>query len=153
YTVTRIVNGEPTTLGSGLACPPCNVGPKATPPIPYASIVQSAVHTVAGGTKVFAGQRQEGFYVGLGSIFDLGALRPFQNLHLLPLPAVAGVNGTKHLNVHSIALQIPIRDLTRDGSSTFSSVSDPKGVIGVWTAAYRRKAVIRGEGDDIESGP
>src|SRR5216683_2497091 len=83
-------------------------------------------HSVLRGTKVFAGQRQEGFYVDLGSIFDLGALRPFQNLHLLPLPAVnPGVNGTKHLNVHTIALQVPIGDLTKDGSSTFSGVGDP----------------------------
>src|SRR5258708_6524608 len=56
YSVTRIVGGEPTTLGSGLACPPCNGGPRSTPPIPYASIVQSAIHTVARGTTVFAGQ-------------------------------------------------------------------------------------------------
>src|SRR6266852_3229628 len=160
YTVTRIVNGEPTTLGSGLACPPCNVGPRSTPKIPYESIVQSAIHTVARGTRVFAGQRQDGFYVDLGSIFDLGALRPFQNLHLLPLPAVTpGVNGTKHLNVHTIALQVPIGDLTEDGSSTFSGVGDSKAVVGLWTAAYRRQARIRndseegGDGEDVESGP
>ena len=30
---------------------------------------------------MFAGQRAEGFYVDLGSIFDLGDLRPFQELH------------------------------------------------------------------------
>jgi uncharacterized protein DUF4331 len=152
YSVTRVVNGAETVLGDHLACPPCNVGPRSTPT--YAALAQSAIHNLAGSRgKVFAGQRQEGFYVDLGSIFDLGALRPFQNLHLLPLPAVAGVNGTKHLNVHSIALQVPIADLTRDGSSAFAGAADPKAVIGVWTAAYRRKALIRGEGADIESGP
>jgi uncharacterized protein DUF4331 len=152
FSVTRVANGAETALGNHLACPPCNVGPRSTPS--YASLAHSAIHDLAGSHgKVFAGQRQEGFYVDLGSIFDLGALRPFQNLHLLPLPAVAGVNGTQHLNVHSIALQVPIADLTRDGSSTFSGAADPKAVIGVWTAAYRRKAIIRGEGDDVESGP
>ena len=30
---------------------------------------------------MFAGQRAEGFYVDLGAIFDLGDLRPFENLH------------------------------------------------------------------------
>ena len=30
---------------------------------------------------MFAGQRAEGFYVDLGAIFDLGILRPFQQLH------------------------------------------------------------------------
>jgi len=152
YSVTRVANGSETVLGDHLACPPCNVGPRSTPS--YAALAQSAIHDLSGSHgKVFAGQRQEGFYVDLGSIFDLGALRPFQNLHLLPLPAVNGLNGAKHLNVHSIALQVPIRDLTRDGSSTFGGATDPKAAIGVWTAAYRRKATIRGEGQDIESGP
>jgi hypothetical protein len=70
-----------------------------------------------------------------------------------------GVNGTKHLNVHSIALQVPISNLTSDGSATFNGVGDRKAVIGVWTAAYRRKARILNAGQDddnseqVESGP
>jgi Domain of unknown function (DUF4331) len=152
YTVTRSTARGETVIGDNLACPPCNVGPRSTPQ--YASLAQSAVQKLSDSHgKVFAGQRQEGFYVDLGSIFDLGALRPFQNLHLIPMPAVAGVNGTKHLSVHSIALQVPISDLTRDGTSTFSGAGDPRAVIGVWTAAYRRKALIRDEGDDVQSGP
>ena len=152
YSVTRVANGTETVLGQNLACPPCNVGPRSTPS--YPTLAQGAIHDLAGSHgKVFAGQRQEGFYVDLGSIFDLGALRPFQNLHLLPLPAVPGVNGTKHLNVHTIALQVPAGDLTRDGSSTFAGPGDPKAVIGVWTAAYRRKVLIRGDGDDLQNGP
>src|SRR5216684_4459298 len=153
YSVTRIARGEATTLGSGLACPPCNVGPRSTPA--YASLAQSAIHNLSGGRgKVFAGQRQEGFF------FDLGALRPFEGAHLIPLPgSMAGINGTKNLNVHTIALQVPIGDLTRDGSSSFSGAGDPKAVVGVWTAAYRRQARIRndseegGDGEDVESGP
>ncbi|TMF22575.1 MAG: DUF4331 domain-containing protein [Chloroflexi bacterium] len=152
YTVTRSTSRAETVIGDNLACPPCNVGPRSTPQ--YASLAQSAVQKLSDSHgKVFAGQRQEGFYVDLGSIFDLGALRPFQNLHLIPMAAVAGVNGTKHLSVHSIALQVPISDLTRDGTSTFSGAGDPRAAIGVWTAAYRRKALIRDEGDDVQSGP
>ena len=37
--------------------------------------------TWATAIKVFAGQRAEGFYVDLGAIFDLGDLRPFEQLH------------------------------------------------------------------------
>src|ERR1700730_638573 len=159
YSVTRTKNGQATTLGSGLASPPCNVGPRSTPA--YAALAKSGIHGLSGGHgKVFAGQRQEGFYVDLGSIFDLGALRPFQNLHLIPLPAITpGVNGTKHLNVHTIGLQVPIGDLTKDGSSSFSGTGDSRAVVGVWTAAYRRQARIRpdadegGDGEDVESGP
>jgi hypothetical protein len=154
--VTRVTGSGETTLGEHLACPPCNVGPRSTPS--YAGLAKSAVHSLGGGSiKVFAGQRQEGFYVDLGSIFDLGALRPFENLHLIPLPgAMAGINGTKHLNVHSIALQVPISDLTKDGSSSFTGPGDSKAVVGVWTAAYRRMARIisdGGDADDVESGP
>ena len=79
YTVTRLQNGTASVLGSGLACPPCNIGPLSTPN--YAGLASTAVHSLPGGIQVFAGQRAEGFYVDLGSIFDLANLRPFENLH------------------------------------------------------------------------
>ena len=41
------------------------------------------------------GQRAEGFFVDLGSIFDLGTLRPFQHLHLIPSADAMGVNGSQ----------------------------------------------------------
>lgn len=151
YTVTKIVNGQSTVVGSGLASPPCNVGVRSTPN--YASLASTAIHTLSSGETVFAGQRAEGFYVDLGSIFDLGVLRPFQNLHLIPLPATNGVNGTNNLNVHSIALQIPKTSLTRDGSNP-TNEADPKSVIGVWTAAYRQKAeMLDGAGSASWAGP
>jgi len=155
YSVTRVSNGDSKVLGHDLACPPCNVGPRSTPN--YATLAHEGVHGLGDARKVFAGQRQEGFYVDLGSIFDLGALRPFQNLHLIPLPAVHGVNGAKKLNVHTIALQVPISDLTLDGSSSFTGADDSNAVIGVWTAAYRRAARVRESGEaadeNVESGP
>ena len=77
------------------------------------------MHTLSDGSKVFAGQRAEGFYVDLGSIFDLGNLRPFQQLNVfgkaLGLNSAAGVNATKLLNVHSIALQMPNSLITVEG--------------------------------------
>jgi hypothetical protein len=158
YSITRVAGDTETSIGSRLACPPCNIGPRSTPN--YAGLAASAIHNLSGGHgKVFAGQRQEGFYVDLGSIFDLAALRPFQNLHLIPLAAAPGVNGTKHLSVHTIALQVPISDLTKNGSTTFAGAGDSKAVIGVWTAAYRRQARILGhleddgDSDEVESGP
>lgn len=151
YTVTKIVHGNANVVGSNLASPPCNVGVRSTPN--YASLAASAIHTLSTGETVFAGQRAEGFYVDLGSIFDLGVLRPFQNLHLIPLPATAGVDGTNNLNVHSIALQIPKTMLTKDGSNP-TNEADAKSVIGVWTAAYRQKANMRdSEGNTWGAGP
>ena len=81
YTVVRVdAEGKKETLGEGLACPPCNIGPLSTPN--YDALVAGAIHDLPNGGRVFAGQRAEGFYVDLGAIFDLGILRPFQQLHL-----------------------------------------------------------------------
>jgi len=141
YSVTRVDSSGRHTLGTGLACPPCNIGPLSTPN--YATALAApAIHTLSDGSTVFAGQRAEGFYVDLGSIFDLGNLRPFQNLNVfgkaLGLKSAPGVNATKLLNVHSIALQVPI-----------TSIADPtRPVIGVWTAASRQRGGIRGDGDE-----
>ena len=68
-------------LGRRLLCPPCNIGPLSTPNYETA-LGQPAVHSLAGGIKVFAGQRAEQFYVDLGSIFDLANLRPFQSANV-----------------------------------------------------------------------
>jgi hypothetical protein len=130
YTVTRTNGrGVTTTLATGLTCPPCNIGPLSTPN--YATLAQAAVHSLPGGRTVFAGQRAEGFYVDLGAVFDLGDLRPFSNLHFGHLPATTGVNATRLVNVHTIALKVPISDLTA-GSP----------VIGVWATASRRQAKV-----------
>lgn len=151
YTVTKIVHGHATVVGSGLASPPCNVGVRSTPN--YASLASAAIHTLSSGEKIFVGQRAEGFYVDLGSIFDLGVLRPFQDLHVIPLPATKGVNGTNNLNVHSIALQIPKTSLTKDGSNP-TNEADSRSVIGVYTAAYRQKAEVRdASGTTAGTGP
>jgi hypothetical protein len=152
YRVAKDVRGGGhTVLGEDLACPPCNVGPRSIPD--YPSLAEAAVHTLDSGEVVFAGQRNEGFYVDLGSIFDLGDLRPFQHLHLIPTPDAPGVDATRGASVHSIAIQIPKRMLTRDGSKP-TDPSDPKSVIGVWASAYRRKTIVRDEGGGVsEAGP
>ena len=110
------------------------------------------MHTLGGGIKVFAGQRREGFFVDLGSIFDLGDLRPFQSLHLIPTADKPGVDATKDLNVHTIAMQIPMTSLTKGGWKPTDPM-DPRSVIGVYTSAHRRKARILFGSDDVESGP
>jgi hypothetical protein len=119
YTLTRVEHGTTKVLGTDLACPPCNIGPLSTPS--YAGLAAAAVHDLPGGVKVFAGQRAEGFYVDLGSIFDLANLRPFEQLHNqfgmhVFSAAAPGVNATAALNVHSIAIQVPTSALTRSGS-------------------------------------
>jgi hypothetical protein len=148
YSVERVDRRGVHVLGRRLLCPPCNIGPLSTPNYETA-LGQPAVHSLAGGIKVFAGQRAEEFYVDLGSIFDLANLRPFQSAnvfaHALGLGNMPGVNATNHLNVHSIAIQVPMSDLTVKGRPT----------IGVWTSASRRAVSVRSaDGEDsVASGP
>src|SRR6202165_5470052 len=127
YSVTRVdEHGRKTVLAEGLASPPCNIGPFSTPN--YSALAQAAVHHLPTGQTVFAGQRAEGFYVDLGSVFDELDLRPFQDLHLNPLAAAEGVNGTNRLNVHTMAIQVPKTELSGDGT-TPSDPSSPHSVI------------------------
>jgi hypothetical protein len=143
YDVSVVSGHAQRTLGTGLACPPCNIGPRSTPN--YATLAGEAIHNLGNGITVFAGQRAEAFYVDLGSIFDLGDLRPFQNLHLIPSPAAPGVNATKFLNVHSITIQVPISSVTRSGHPS----------IGVWTTASRQRVRVwdADSGSNWDSGP
>jgi hypothetical protein len=148
YSVTKLVTGRsPKVLASRVPCPPCNIGPRSTPN--YDNLANLAIRTLPTGEKVFAGQRAEGFYVDLGSIFDLAALRPVQNLHLLPLASAAGVNATAQLNVHTIALQVPITDLTKNGRRP-TDPADAKATIGIYTSASRQQVLVRD--DDVDQG-
>jgi Domain of unknown function (DUF4331) len=140
-----------TSSGTTLPCPPCNVGPRSMPDY-EANLGSMAVQTLLTGEKVFCGQRSDPFFVDLGSIFDLGALRPFNTAHLIPLPVANGVDGTKALNIHTIAIQVPITMLTRDGK-TPASVTSSTAVLGIWSAASRRKVRVFDGDTASESGP
>jgi hypothetical protein len=151
YSVTRRGGHGPHEIGKGLASPPCNIGPRSTPD--YPALAQAAVHRLPSGETVFAGQRNDGFFVDLGAIFDLGDLRPFQNLHLIPSPAKKSVDSLSHLNVHTIAIQAPITHLTRDGSRP-TDPSRAKAVLGIWGGASRRRVKVTDTANDAkgESG-
>jgi hypothetical protein len=151
YSVTRVDHFGAHVLGQHLACPPCNIGPLSTPN--YASLASAATNSLPGGATVYCGQRAEGFYVDLGAIFDLADLRPIANLHAtfgLPgLTATPGVDTLGTINVHSIALQVPIRSIHSGWSRRES------GIIGVWTTASRQQARVLGgwNSEDVWSGP
>jgi hypothetical protein len=140
YSVTRVTRGGGSkVLATGLAVPPVNVGKRSIPN--YAHFTNETTYTLAGGRKVFAGQRSDPFWVDLGSVFDLAALRPFQNLHLIPLPAANGVNGLQGLNVHTIAIQVPKTDLTKGGTNP-TDVMSADSVVGVYASASRQKTSV-----------
>jgi hypothetical protein len=107
-----------------------NIGPRSTPD--YDSLANAAVTDLPGGSKVFAGQRDDPFFVDLGSVFDLAGLRPFNPFHVIPLPGQDGVDGVAGFNTHSIVIQVPTAQLATFGQPT----------IGIYASASRQKVTI-----------
>ena len=144
YSVTEVHHGVATLLADNVPVAPANVGPRSMPD--YGKLAAEAVRPIAGerAILVFAGPRDDPFFVDLGSIFDLGALRPLNSLHLLPMDTGKGVDGVSGYNVHTIAIQVPIDQLVEDHQPTHDA-KDPRAVLGVYTSASRATTqVLRG---------
>lgn len=144
--VTALIRqGDPATptfttfvLGTNLPTPPVNVGVRSTPNY-ETNLAEPSISTVptgVGDIKLFAGQREEGFYVDLGSVFDLLGLRPFNSAHLAPRPTSNGVDALAGKNVHTIAIQVPTQLLTFTGGLP-TGPTDPAAIIGVYSTASR----------------
>lgn len=124
-----------TVIGKDLQVPPNNVGPASTPN--YDALAQSAVYDL-NGTQVFAGQRDDPFFVDLGATFDLLTIRPGA-----PGNKGGGNDDLAGANVQTIAIQVPISQLT----------APPRTGLGGWTTAYRRGTrVLDGKGGQTGSG-
>ena len=143
YSVTRIDRQGRHALADNLATPPVNVGARSTPN--YDALANAAIYTLPDGSRVFAGQRDDPFFVDLGSVFDLLGLRPFNAAHVIPLPPAPGVDGLKGINVHTVAIQVPKRLLTHDGSLG-TDAANTNSIIGVYSTTLRRR--LRIENDD-----
>lgn len=145
YTVRRMDrfrNRVGVTLAAGLRTPPNNVGPRVTPNYEQ-NLGQPAVYSLPNGGKVFAGQRDEYFYIDLG-VFDA--------LNFRSITDVGGIDSTKTYNVSTIAIELPISDLT-NSRSVPTSPTAPDAVIGVWATASRRSTrVIQPDGTQQTEG-
>jgi hypothetical protein len=142
YTLSRMEGargrGRATVIASDLPTPPVNVGFRSTPN--YEALAAAAVQQLPNNTQVFAGQRDDPFFVDL-NVFDLLAVPPVDTNNF---DALAG------FNVHTIALEVPITALTRNGSRP-SSQNDPNAVIGIWSTASRPSVTTRGGGREIHN--
>jgi len=151
YTVSRRDNTtgkSATVIASGLRTPPSNVGQRATPN--YAALAQQAVSPLPNGGQVFAGQRDEGFTIDLGGVFDIFNLSAIDNA---PNFDQGGFGTFDGFNVNTIAIEVPIQALTRDGQVP-SSTTAANAVIGVWSTASRQTTrVIRPARRFQSSGP
>ena len=149
YTVTRTEGRSSQTWWRGLSTVPSNVGPVSNPN--YDALASAGVYT-AGNGRVFAGQRDDPFFVDTGSIFDLGQLRPFLPAYKpAPRKAEPGKDGLAGFNVNTIALQVPKPSLTKDHKPV-ASAKQSNAVIGVWGSTYRRATTTLSPGASTGSG-
>jgi len=143
YTVVRIQHGKSTLLASGLQTPPSNVGTHSIPD--YATLRNAAIYSLSGGIHVFAGQRADPFFADVGSIFDLLTIRG-------GIPAgfsLGGKNTFAGQNVQTIALEVPINQLTACQCMP-GAHDDP--VVGFWASASRKALSVddnNSQGDDL----
>jgi hypothetical protein len=140
YSVTLVETGKKDKmLAHSLIVPPANIGVRTTPD--YEALAKEGVYPLPGGGRVFVGPRDDPFYIDLGSIFD--------TLNLRSITRTGGFDYLAGLNVHSIALEVPIKDLTRDGKAP-KDTTDAKSVIGAWTTASRSTtSVMRTPGENM----
>ncbi len=129
YTVTMLTgeggaarNG--TVIATDLQVAPYDVGPKSFPD--YDAVAAEAVHTIGSGIKVFAGPRDDPFFIDIGGTFDL-----------LNVGSEFAGDGLAGFNVHAIAIQVPKAQLSASGAMP-TGVDDPNAIIGVRTTSYRQ---------------
>lgn len=133
YSVTMVTGpgqgggSNRTTLAEGLIAVPSNVGPRTMPD--YEDLVAEGIHSLPGGIRVFAGQRDDPFYIDLGAVFD--------TLNLRSIGATGGVDMLSGFNVHTIALEVPSTLLTGDTGAS---------VIGAYASTSRPNTTVRSEG-------
>jgi hypothetical protein len=142
YTVTAYFDGKRETLGSGLIAVPSNVGPRTMPN--YPDLASQGIYTIDEDVRVFAGQRQDPFYIDLGGAFDTLNLR--RELPLLSADEDAddnansfGANTIARFSVNTIALEVPISLLTDDEED--AGVTE-QPVLGAYASTARKSRTV-----------
>jgi Domain of unknown function (DUF4331) len=131
YTVTRIEGKSSKVVGSGLLTPPDNIGPRSTPN--YHALATAGIHDLNDGSKVFAGQRDDGFFGDIGAAFDLVAIRSGTGA------SGGGKDFFAGYAVHAISLQVPLSQLDNGGNH----------IVGIWSAADRPKVTVKLKGKKL----
>jgi hypothetical protein len=145
YTVRRVdrhSGRKGRLIATGLRTPPSNIGPRVTPNY-EANLGQPAVYNLPGGRKVFAGQRDEYFYIDVGGVFDA--------LNLRSIGMNGGIDSTQAFNVSTIGIEVPISDLTRTARVPTGPTAND-AVIGVWATASRQSFRVLSPGNSFDFG-
>jgi hypothetical protein len=131
---------------NNLIAVPSNVGPRTMPN--YPALAEQGIYDLGDGVRVFAGQRQDPFYIDLGAVFDTLNLRRTPPL-LSALEDTTddansfGINMLSAFNVQTIAIELPASMITADGKSA-EETKFPK--IGGYSSTSRPSPSVRGRG-------
>ncbi len=156
YTVTEVRGRHRKKLfkGQTLVAVPSNAGPATMPD--YETLAAQGIYNDSKtGIRVFAGQRYETFYIDLGAVFDtvnlrrpIPALTPEEdtNDHINPF----GINRFSGFNINSIAIEVPIEQITLDKQPADTTETP---VIGMYASTSRPKVkVFRKNGKTVNVG-
>ncbi|MGB0931894.1 MAG: DUF4331 domain-containing protein, partial [Chitinophagales bacterium] len=141
YTLERSIDGGAsfTAIVTDGIVPPNDIGPRSIESQntvvglganSYEELMTAAITDASTGEKVFCGPADDPFYVDLGGIFDLGDA---------PRQSGKTRDGLGGYNCHTIAIQVPISTLQKDGKTVdqAANILDGEFVIGVWASASR----------------
>ncbi len=128
-TWTARLNGKPFATGK---TPIDNIGPRFNGFVGVKDYEAAAEQTIVtkNGVKIFAGQRDDPFFGDVGAIFDLVAIRKAGTTGNMG----GGKDFLSGYNVHTIALQIPIKQ-----------VDTQSHTIGVWSSTERQNVTVNGK--------
>ncbi len=150
YAVTLVKGGRRFDLNQGrtLYAVPSNVGPRTMPG--YADpggLFEQGIYDLGRGVRVFAGTTDDNFYIDLGATFDSlnfradaggGVLSPAQDQDDTTNFAPDEVSG---YNVNTIAIEVPVELLTKDGRRHTSS--ERLALLGTYGSTSRRQITVR----------
>jgi hypothetical protein len=136
---------------------PSNVGPRTMPD--YASLARQGIYNLGNGIRVFAGTVDDPFWIDLGAAFDSlnfrstgftipGVLSDAQDANDISNYAPDDVSG---YNVNALAIEVPIRLLTRTGK--IEPATSLAATIGAWGVTMRPRITVRGTPPADPAGP
>lgn len=130
YTITMVKNGHRTELApmTEKIAVPSNVGPRTMPD--YDGLAAQGMYNLGDGIRVFAGQRDDPFFIDLGAAFDTLNLRS------------PGTDMLSGFNVNTIALEVPASLLTQDQGSP-TTTTQPN--LGAYASTSRPRVTVRGD--------
>jgi hypothetical protein len=120
-------------IANNLPVAPSYAGPKTFPN--YDNVANGAIRSLKGGGKVFAGQRDDPFFVDLGAVFDAANIRDLTG------NKGGGKDDLSGFSIHSVVLQVPEAHVTKNHKPVGSAQAG-NAVVGVWSTTERRRLEV-----------